>query len=220
MIKELIQFTETALADETFRNFGVKPKEGLHIVLQVEKTEEQTLISDKAEFVVFSKKTKELTPLHDKCAAWAQAAWMVDTNKCFDLPTKAIHSASPFCFALKRENLEGGEKFAENKKAGKSQMYERINAYFSKAAALLDADEEKIIADAFRIVLNDKTRLHRWLDESGTFQEVKDSEYVIFYLDLPLETYAAASRKYLKQNLFNTPNYTVKDEEKPEEISH
>lgn len=211
MIKELVQFTETALADEAFRNLGVKPKDGLHIVLQVEQTEEQTLISDRATSFTFSAKKPKDHPFSGKCAAWAQVAWMVDTNKCFDLPTKAIHSASPFCFALKRENLEGGEKFAENKKAGKSQVYERINAYFSKATALLDSNEDKIIADAFRIALNDKTRLHRWLDDSGAFQDLKDAEYVIFYLNLPLETYAAANRKYLKEKLFNTSDYNVVD---------
>lgn len=213
MLKELVQFTETALADETFRNLGITPKEGLHIVLQVEKTEEQTSIANKAEYAVYSsKKTKELSSLHQRCAAWAQVAWMVDTNKCFDLPTKAIHSASPFCFALKRENLEGGEKFAENAKVGKSQVYERINAYFSKAAALLEPQEEKIIADAFRIALNDKTRLHHWLNDSGAFQDLKDAEYVVFYLDVPLKSYAAANRKYIKEKLFNTSDYNIADE--------
>jgi len=216
MIKELIQFTETALADETFRNLSVVPKEGLHIVLQIEKTEEQTLISDKAEYIVYSKKTKELTALHEKCAAWSQVAWMVDTNKCFDLPIKAIHSASPFCFALKREQLEGGEKFAENNRIGKSQVYERINAYFAKASTLLGTDDAKIIAEAFRIALNDKTRLHRWLDESNVFNDVKDAEYVVFYLDLPTESYVVANRKYLKEKLFNTSDYNVADENDPE----
>lgn len=216
MIKELVQFTEAVLADETFRNLGVTPKEGLHIVLQVEKAEEQMRIADKAGYAVYSKKTKELTPLHDKCAAWSQVAWMVDTNKCFDLPTKAIHSASPFCFALKRENLEGGEKFAENQKTNKSQVYDRINAYFSKATALLDSDEEKNIADAFRLVLNDRTKLQSWLDNSAFFQDVKDAEYVIFYLDLPLEKYAAANQKYVKEKLFNTGNYNIPDETDPE----
>lgn len=216
MIKELVHFTEKALADKSFRNLGMAPKEGLHIVLQVEKTEDQVNIAEEAEYVIYSKKTKELTPLHSKCASWSQVAWMVDTNKCFDLPTKAIHSASPFCFALKRENLEGGEKFALNQKEGKSQVYERINTYFEKAEALLDSDGEIIIADAFRIALNDKARLHRWLDESGVFQEVKDAEYVIFYLDLTLETYAAANRKYLREKLFNTGNYNLPDESDPE----
>ncbi len=216
MIKELVQFTESVLADETFRNLGVAPKEGLHIVLQVEKMEEQTLIADKVEYAVYSKKTKELSALHEKCAAWSQVAWMVDTNKCFDLPVKAIHSASPFCFALKRENLEGGEKFAENQKTNKSQVYDRINAYFSKATALLDSDEEKNIADAFRLALNDRTKLQQWLNDSAFFHDVKDAEYVIFYLDLPLEKYAAANQKYVKEKLFNTGNYNVADEIDPE----
>lgn len=219
MIKELVQFTEIALADETFRNLGVAPKEGLHIVLSAERTETQTTIAEKAEFTYYSsKKTKELTPLQEKCAAWSQVAWMVDTNKCFDLPTKAIHSASPFCFALKRENLEGGEKYAENQKDGKTQVYDRINGYFSKASALLDSDEEKIVADAFRIALNDKTRLHRWLEESGSFLGLKDAEYVIFYLDMTLDVYSRANRKYLKEKLFNTSEYNMPDDTDPELI--
>jgi CRISPR-associated protein Csh1 len=216
MIKELVQFTETVLQDETFRNLGVSPKEGLHIILNVERTEEQTVISPKAEFVLFSKKTKELTPLHEKCAAWTKVAWMVDTNKCFDLPAKAIHSASPFCFALKRENLEGGEKFAENNKSGKLEVYDRVNSYFSKASTLLDLEEEKVISDAFRLAINDKSRLHQWLYDSGAFQDLKDADYVILYLDLPLNIYAAANRKYLKEKLFNTSDYNVEDENDPE----
>lgn len=215
MIKELVQFTETALADETFRNLGVKPKEGLHIVLKVEKTEEQTLISEKAEYAVYSKKVKELTPLHLKCTDWWKASTMlgtVDTYKVFDVPAKAIHTVSPFCLGVKKTNLEGGDKYAENHAKGKSQVYERINAYFSKAIELLESEEDKIIADAFRIALNDKTQLHRWINESSVFEEIKDGEYVIFYLDLPISKYEAASQKYLKEKLFNTGDYNVTDE--------
>ncbi len=219
MIKELVQFTETALADETFRNLGVVPKEGLHIVLKVEKTEEQTFISDKAEYAVYSKKANELTPLHIKCTEWWKASTMlgiVDTYKVFDVPAKAIHTVSPYCFGVKKTNLEGGEKYAENQSKGKSQVYERINAYFSKAAELLESEDDKIIADVFRIALNDKTRLHRWLNESGEYEDIKDGEYIIFYLDLPVEKYEAASQNYLKEKLFNTGDYNVPDETYPE----
>lgn len=218
MLKELIQFTEVALADPVFRNLGVAPREGLHLILQVEQTPEQVLIAEELLFsgTYSKKKTKEIDERLECCAAWSQVAWMVDTNKCFDPTVKAIHSASPFCFALKRTNLEGGEQYLDNQAQGKSQVYERINLYFSKAVSLLEDEEEKKIAESFRHVLNDRDRLQRWLDTIEEYESVKDGEYVIFYLDLPLETYAAANRKYLKEKLFNTDIYNVVDNADPE----
>ena len=213
MIKELTQFTEAALADPFFRNFGVAPREGLHTVLQVERIREQVTIAEKPVFAgAYSKKNKEPEEWLERCAAWSQVAWMVDTNKCFDPTVKAIHSASPFCFALKRTNLEGGEQYLDNQAKNKSQVYERINLYFSKAVALLEDEEEQKIAEAFRHALNDRDRLQRSLNEIDEYKSVKDGEYVIIYLDLPLETYAAANRKYLKEKLFNTGDYNIVDE--------
>jgi CRISPR-associated protein Csh1 len=212
MIKELVQFTETCLNDEGFKNLGVVPKEGLHIILHLEKTEEQTFIADKATYVRWTKKSKIADAEQNRCSAWAQVAWMVDTNKCLDLPIKAIHSASPYCFAVKRENLENGEKYVANQKEGKSQVYDRINAYFAKSQAFLTDSQHKIDSEAFRIVLNDRTHLHRILEESGMFEEIKDAEYVVFYLDIPVERYSEVSKKYMKEKLFNTSDYNVVDE--------
>jgi len=219
MIKELAQFTAIALEDPVFRNLGVTPKEGLHIVLQVEKTEEQPIIADKPVFAgVFNKKT-EIGDWLLRCTEWWKSSTMlgvVDTFKVFDVPSKAIHTVSPFCLGVKRTNLEGGDQYAENHLKGKSQVYDRINAYFTKALALLESPEDKIIADAFRIALNDRTRLHRWLEASEGFQKVKDGEYVVFYLNLPLEQYNTPARKYLKEKLFNTADYNVADADDPE----
>ncbi len=213
MIKELVQFTEIALADPVFRNLGVLPREGLHIVLQVEKTEEETTIHEKPLFAGFySKKMKEVNEWLAKCAAWSQVSWMVDTNKCFDPTVKAIHSCSPFCFALKRTNLDGGEQFIENQRLNKSQVHERINSYFTKAMGLLKDADEKTTAEAFRIALNDRNQINRWLDECEDFKKVKDGEYVIFYLDLPVEKYETAIQKYRKEKLFNTPDYNFPKE--------
>lgn len=219
MIKELVQFTTTALEDPVFRSFGVTPKEGLHIVLQVGKTEEQTIIAEKPVFTgIYNKKT-EISDWLLRCTDWWKASTMlgvVDTFKVFDVPAKAIHTVSPFCLGVKRTNLEGGEQYAENHSKGKSQVYDRINAYFAKAIALLESPDDKIIADAFRIALNDKTQLHRWLTESGHFNDIKDGEYVVFYLNLPLERYDVANRKYLKEKLFNTANYNIQDSTDPD----
>lgn len=216
MLKELVQFTQTVVGDPIFRNLNLTPKEGLHIVLRVESTPEQISIADDLAFAgVFSKKTT-VEGWFEKCAAWSQVAWMVDTNKCFDTPVKAIHSASPFCFALKRTNLEGGDQYLTNQAEKKSQVYDRIDGYFAKAVALLENDEEKRIAEAFRVALSDRDRLHRWLAKVEAYPSVKDGEYVIFYLDLPLETYAAANRKYLKEKLFNTSEYNLADSKSPD----
>jgi CRISPR-associated protein Csh1 len=232
MIKELVQFTKTALADPIFRNLGVQPREGLHIVLKVEKTEETTKIAEKPLFSgVFAKKTKEKKGLSEeeklaemqkekeaeiwlpKCAAWSQVAWMVDTNKCFDPITKAIHSASPFCFALKRTNLSGGEKWLENESLKKSQVHERVKLYFENAAKLFQTADEQVIGDAFRVFLSDNNHFYHILNETGFLKEDKrDGDYVIFYLDLPVETYLEFNQRYLKEKLFNTPDYNLKDE--------
>lgn len=211
MIKEIVQFTKTVVADPTFCRLNLTPKEGLHVVLNVNISPEQIEISDELTFAEeFNKKTT-INEWFEKCAAWSQVAWMVDTNKCFDTPVKAIHSASPFCFALKRTNLEGGEQYLSNHTENKSQVYDRINGYFQKALALLDNEEDKRVADTFRIALNDRDRLHRWLTSIEAYSSLKDSQYVVLYLDLPLESYAKVNRKYLKEKLFNTSDYNIED---------
>lgn len=216
MIKELVQFTKTVVDDPVFRNLNLSPKEGLHVVLRVEQTAEGVKISDVPIFAgVFNKKTV-IEDWLEKCAAWSQVAWMVDTNKCFDTPVKAIHSASPFCFALKRTNLEGGDQYLTNQAEKKSQVYERMDSYFAKALALLESEDDKQVASAFRDALSNKNRLHGWLERIEVYQSIKDAEYVIFYLDLPLAAYAVANRKYLKEKLFNTSEYNLPDTEQPD----
>lgn len=212
MIKELVQFTETVLKDVDFSSMGLAPKEGLHVVLKLEQKDGKISIVEEATYVTFSKKVKDLSPLQKKCAAWGQVAWMIDSNKCFDTPIKAIHSCSPYCFAVKRENLEGGEKYLVNQAENKSQVYDRIEGYFNRAKELLEADVDKGIADLFKNVLKDKNRIDRLLRESGCFETLKDAEYVVFYLDLPEEKYLEASKKYLKEKLFNTAEYNVVSE--------
>jgi CRISPR-associated protein Csh1 len=219
MLKEIIQFTQSILEDETFSNLGMVPKEGLHIILKVESEEGKLKISEDAEYSVFSEKTKEILPLHLKCAQWWKASTMlgtIDTYKVFDVPAKAIHTISPFCLGLKRTNLEGGSQFLDNFSKGKSQVYERINGYFTKAKDLLESDEDKSICEIFKIALNDKNLLHTWLNNSRKFNEINDNEYIVFYLDLPIEKYKIANQKYLKEKLFNTVEFNLNDTEYPE----
>lgn len=208
MLKELINFTNQL--DTDFTQLGLTPKDGLHLVLSVKTTDKGIQIGTTLESVYASKKTST-SSLLEKCAAWSQVAWMVNTNKCLDLPTKAIHSASPYCFAVKRENLEGGEKYNTNAKNGKSQVYERVAAYFDKAIELIESEEDIAIAEAFKSVLSDRQQLHQWLESVEKFAELKDKEYVIFYLDLPIAQYQKANDTYLKEKLFNTSDYNIED---------
>lgn len=143
MIKELINFT--GKLDEEFKNLGSLPKEGIHILLQIKKegNGEITIDKENVQFEQFSKKQKEqASAFLNTCKILHQNAWCIDTNKCFDLPTKAIHTCSPFAVAFKREHLEGGAKFKENI-GKKKQIYERFGDYFNKAFALFGDEIEK-----------------------------------------------------------------------------
>ncbi|TZF81279.1 hypothetical protein FW774_18575 [Pedobacter sp. BS3] len=144
MIKELINFTENL--EEEFKNLGSLPKEGLHILLQLKKDENGEVSIDKEsfQFEQFSKKQKEkVSDFLNTCKLLHQNAWCIDTNKCFDLPTKAIHTCSPFAVAFKREHLEGGAKYKSNQAEKKKQIYERFEGYFNKAFALFEDEAEK-----------------------------------------------------------------------------
>jgi CRISPR-associated protein Csh1 len=219
MIKEIAQFTASILNDPIIRSFGIAPKEGLHIILSIEKSPTQHQISKTPTYIGhYSKKNKEIPEPLLRCANyWRLSTKLgeVDTNKVLDVPTKAIHTVSPYCVGLKRTNLEGGEQYAQNQLSSKSQFYDRINGYFNKATAFAETDEQKQIADAFRTALNDRTLIHSWLLQSDHFQQLKDDEYVIFYLDLPQEVYTSASNRYLKEKLFNTDKYNQPDPTTP-----
>ena len=150
MIKELVNFTKNL--DEGFKNLGVKPREGLHIVIKMKGNEGHLSIDiEDYQHTIFSKKMEEESPLLENCKFLSQNAWCIDTNKCFDLPTKAIHSCSPYLVAFKREHLEGGEKHKENEKKNKTQVNQRFGTYFSKANNLFKTEEEKLTNQVFEL---------------------------------------------------------------------
>lgn len=150
MIKELVNFTKNL--SEEFKNLGVRPREGLHIVLKMENENGHLRINtNDCQYAIFSKKMEEENPLLEKVKFLSQNAWCIDTNKCFDLPTKAIHSCSPYLVAFKREHLEHGEKFKENEKKNKVQVHQRFVTYFSKANNLFNTDEEKLTNQVFEL---------------------------------------------------------------------
>lgn len=201
MLKELINFTNSL--DPELKAIGMTPKEGLHILLSFEGQDGQLSISIKPESVVYSKKDKELDKTKKRFATLANLAWMVNTNKCFDLPSKGIHSCSPYCLAFKRESIRGGAKFND----AKIKLYERISAYFDKSLELLEDESEKERAKVFKFALNSEEKIHSFLDQIPEFTQLKDAEYIVFYLDINEGKYKIPNDKYLGGKLFNTEEY-------------
>lgn len=209
MIKELINFTESL--DDELKSLGMKPKEGLHILFKIQKNiDGRVFIDDNSlvenAFTRNKEQTAQEIQFLKRCAVLSQFSWCVNTNKCFDLPTKAIHSCSPYAVAIKRENLTGGEKHKANKK---TQVFERIGSYFEKASQLLATDEEKQIIKVFENAINTEDKFNHWLSLCPDYKSVKDSEYVIFYLDVPVEQYEKTNATYLADKLFNTNDYNI-----------
>ncbi len=256
MIKELINFTNSI--DENFKILGLKPKEGLHVKVKKEISDASISKLVLEQYEYFSKKEKgDLSDFLKQCVLLHQNAWCINTNKCFDLPTKAIHTCSPFAVGFKREHLEEGGKYNSNQVANKKQIYERFDTYFEKAFDLFgDSNEKekyvifktffshnefsqllkKIEADRdekYRYLLEEKEALKLQLKEckeklgkdtiKNTISEIDqqllkvkpldDGNYIIFYLDVPLEKYKEVHKRYLDDKLFNTDKYNTEPNE-------
>lgn len=258
MIREIINFTENL--DEKFKNLGATPKEGLHVMLETVLIDNTIKIdTDNYQFEIFSKKRKNGTSdFLNKCKLLHQNSWCIDTNKCFDLPTKAIHSCSPFCVAFKREHLVGGKKYNINEMKNKLQIYKRFEVYFEKAFELFDNEDDRHKYEMFKLFFTqnnfssiidnveeinsakrevlqtqigllkeklksakDKIEKEELKDqitnidnELVTYKKLDDSDYIIFYLNCPLEDYKSAHRKYLNDKLFNTDKYNTPPNER------
>ncbi len=257
MIKELINFSESL--SEDFKAIGKLPKEGLHILLQVKDDGTLNLSADAIQYGYFNKKMEEVSPFLTKCLLLQENSWMVDTNKCLDTTTRAIHSCSAYSVGIKRDNLKGGANYEKRMKEGKNLVYGSFETYFQKANEILNTvDETKSpIADAFssffengswEIVLEDvlnqrdakyqlmvskendlKVKLRAASDKNEKMaineelknlaldtvehQPLADSDYIIFYLDLPLEDYKSVHSFYLDDKLFNTAEYNTEPDE-------
>src|SRR5690606_3951744 len=86
-----------------------------------------------------------VSPFLKKCLQLQENAWMIDTNKCLDTTTRAIHSCSPFSVGIKKDNLIGGKNYEKRKSEGKSLVYDSFDNYFEKAADLLETVENEYI---------------------------------------------------------------------------
>jgi CRISPR-associated protein Csh1 len=199
MIQELSNLIESL---GEMKDFGLRPRLGLHLLL--EKSPEGGFALKHHE--VYSKKDKTVSEFLQECARRDQSSWCINTDKCLDLPAKGIQSASPFCLGFKKDSLPGGEKYDKDR----TKILDRIGPYFDKAIYLIEGEEDKQTALAFKHFC--QNNLMQLLQQVPAFAELKEAEYVVLYLDLPLEKYRQPHRKYLKERLFNTAEYNVTDE--------
>lgn len=211
MLQEINNFMNR-LSPE-LKQVGLKPKEGLHVLLKIQE-KDGTFFMDEHSIsrVCLTRKATEFDYLFlQQCAERAQVGWCVNTNKCFDLPSKGIHSCSPYCVALKRESLEGGGKYAKDK----TKIYDRIDTYFANALAFVEEESEKQRIKIFQNFIHSQEKLNTLLGYfQADFDALKEKEYLIFYLDEDIEKYRRVNECYLSDKLFNTNefNITVADE--------
>lgn len=215
MIKELVQFVNEV--PEFVKDHAIQPKAGLHILIDFDGEGIAKVVASER---FLGKKHGEVSQFLRDCAAKQEAAWMINTNKCFDLPIKGIHSASPYCVAFKiallKDDKDNKRKFTELKKALPSNEYkneiirltsERFNSYFEKSFDpkfdLSETNKEKAIQ--FRNFL--KKNIGQLLFESESFQEIGWDEYILIYRQEKLEAYRSFQSVYLSEGIFNTAEF-------------
>ena len=192
MIKEITQFYNELPTE--FKSLGAKPKDGLHILLRQQ--DDGNIIVAQSAFTRKKHLLEAESEFLKHCQTLTQVSWMIDTNKCIDTITRAIHSCSPYCLAIKRDNLVGGKNYEARKKQNKTLVYGSLDYYFKNAEKLLEQESELPPASAFVEALSSETKIHDWLKDIPEYEQVKDNEYVIFYFDVNPQAYAAAYKGY------------------------
>ena len=206
MIKELSQFVQTL--DPEFKALGVKPKEGLHILLNIQTDGERVFIDECAtqyEYFTSKKHSGRLSEFLIKCKNIQALSWTLDYDKkpyyqkCFDIPEKGILSVSPFCFATKKKSLTGGSKFLKDEK----KVYQRIERYFSNAGKLIVEKEGYLYQALLLNYLRDWNRFENFVMNLPKYDKLDEEEHIIVQLDIPVEYYQQSYSKYLDAYLFN-----------------
>lgn len=202
MIKELTQFVKDVPA--MVRERAIEPKAGLHILIRFDEDGNGMVVNSER---YLGKKHGETSQFLKDCAKKQVAGWMIDTNKCFDLPAKGVHSASPYCFAFKRESWIGGDKYPNE--PNKADILRRSEGYFAKCFdEKYRLDEiEKQKALQFRNYL--KSEMHQLLEDTEGYVDLDGGDYILIYTDEPLEKYEAFGNLYAAEGLFNTADYNI-----------
>lgn len=218
MIKELSQFVAEQVP-ELIKEKAIDPKPGLHVLISF--NEEGTANLQGAERYI-DKKNGDTSRFLRECAKRQHLSWMINTNKCFDLPAKGIHTSSPYSLGFKIKMLKEDEAKKEKSKVLKkskptyeyksvilSALSERLDSYFKKSLDPKFQLNERIKQDVIKFNNYLKNGLQTLLNNINDYEELDWEEYVIIYLDKPLDLYEAFQRSYYAGGLFNTDSFNV-----------
>ncbi len=202
MIKELVQFVKDV--PNTVKERAAEPKVGLHILVRFDEEGNGQVVGSER---YLGKKHGGISQFLKDCAIRQDAAWMIEINKCFDLPMKGLHSASPYCVAFKRESWIGGEKYPT--KSEKQNIVERLPVYFAKALDIKFGlnEEEQQRTLQFQNFL--KAQMSSLLDALQDYTTLDWSDYIVIYREVPIELYRAFQEIYLTEGIFNTADYNI-----------
>lgn len=213
MIKELVQFVNEI--PEYVVDMALKPKKGFHTLICFDDAGLGKVMN--VEYFQ-GEKHGQISSFLKQCASKQEAAWMIDTNKCFDLPTKGIHTANPFCLGFKAGmNKADKNNKIKAKELGKitpttqykrsiaESIVNRLDLYFEKSLnpkfGLNETNRQKIIQF--------KNYLKRHLTQLFEETNLDWDEYFLVYLDETLEEYRSFQEFYLTDGIFNTSEYNI-----------
>lgn len=204
MIKELTQFVKDI--PSIVKERAVEPKAGLHILIRFDEEGNGEVVGSER---YLGKKHGAMSEFLKDCALRQEVGWMIDSNKCLS-KSKDIHSASPYCFGIKRESWSGGEYFSLNKQGKpKPGIEDRINDYFSQCSAPKFQMDENELQRAVQLKHFIKNELHGIISAMEVFKDLGQEDYILVYNDVSIDKYAAFNTRYTSEGLFNTADYNV-----------
>lgn len=204
MIKELTQFV--ADIPNVVRERAIEPKAGLHILIKFDGEGKAEVINSER---YLGKKHGLMSEFLKSCAIKQDAAWMINIDKCLS-KSKDIHSASPYCIALKRESWYGGDYFSKNKQnKPKDDIHDRIENYFSQCCAPRFGLEEKELKSANQLKNFTKNDLNDFLSKDEDYKKLAQGDYIVVYNDVDFDNYKDFYNLYISEGLFNTSDYNI-----------
>ena len=218
MIREISSFIEFLEKDNpNYFTENVPPGVGLHLILDidaegnVDETSLRSLYCDKNNDC-YETIPGELGDLEYYCD-------IINTNKCFDLPAKKIHSSVPFAIKFKPSIVSN--PFSESGfKELQSIIISRLPFFFQKTRALNQSIEniEKITenlenfckAKLFQIIYAEADK-REYLKKND---EINFTDgYIKVYFNPGIELYKAAYDKYIEENVYNVKDYNIDKDE-------
>jgi len=202
MIREIIHFTENLNKDLTgFLVEYLQPQqEGVYILIN----------NDGVEKVESYKKGDTVSPFLKECALRLKYSWTIEYDKkpfyqkCFDLPNKRIHSISPYVVAFKRTYIIKGKEYGNGKIIDPTYIHNYLRRSSKETNTDITSIELANILEKYFDEIIEKYILN-------TENKVKDSSYIIFLYDIPIENYVKVFDEYLKLKLFNSSKDGITD---------